>query len=901
MTGDLYNESVFPPSQGETTMTKHQCTGTRTARAATALLLLGLSTPTLRAQATTGAVLGSVTDASGRPLAAEIIAEGPELTRSLTVRADEGGRFRYAMLPVGRYTITVRHVGHRAVQFDSVGVRLGQTTTLPPVVLEAANVTLAPVVVSGERARIDPTTPAIGMVLSAATIRALPMERDVSSILSMIPQLSASPYGDGINAAGSTGYENAHFVDGVHVTEPRVGNGGAAIPYNFVREIEVKLGGYEAEYGRSQGAIINVLTQSGGSRFGGEAFGFFTNNRLDGERRAGVLERSVADYSYYDFGVAFGGPIGRDAARYFLAYNPNFSVENVRVPSFAPQRDERRQDLFAGKLTWQPAAPTTLTLAVHGDPATHDRVAPALKILRSPDSLTSLDPVLGRLRTGGTSVALIAAHALTNAIVLQGTVQRATWRNRNVAARSTGVLVTRAGTWSGGYGTTINESASRTFAGVSALLDRGGHAMKVGIGIEENRLDQLFAYGYPAGTGGYDFGGFLANGGTDGQVSTRVVSIFAQDGWSVSDGLRVNLGVRWDGQYSLDSTGRIAQRLTDGWQPRLGVVWDPSRSGRAKVHASFARFYEQLGTALASDQYGGRRDVWTVPGGGGTVDTVNLAIGQPHVADAGLRGQSFDEGIVGYEQLTQTGLRVGARLITRRLRYAIEDALVRDMPGTTPDSVVVGNPGFGRLAYLPRARRDYSALELTVDRLGRGWLEYAASYVLSRTYGNYTGVYSSDFDVDAAANFGPQFEDTLLVHNDTGLLPNDRTHVLKVFGAWRPRPSFSLGATAVWQSGTPISETTQFGLAFHFLSRRGSLGRTPSLLDLNLRATWEPARAGASSLRIVLDAFHVASRRTPILVDQVRIDEGGSSNPSFGTPRLYQSPMTVRLGFSLGR
>jgi hypothetical protein len=225
----------------------------------------------------------------------------------------------------------------------------------------------------------------------------------------------------------------------VHVTDPLYGRGSSAVPYNFVREVEVKVGGYEAEYGRSQGAIINVLTQSGGRTFGGEAFGFFTNNRLDGERRTGVLQRSVADFSYYDFGVAFGGPLGKDGARFFLAYNPNFAVENVREPSFEPQRDVRRQDLFAGKLTWQPSPSTALVLAAHGDPATHDRVAPALAILGTPDSLVTLDPVRGTLRTGGTSLAITASRAWRGSVLLQATLQHSGWRNRNVTATPSGV------------------------------------------------------------------------------------------------------------------------------------------------------------------------------------------------------------------------------------------------------------------------------------------------------------------------------------------------------------------------------------------------------------------------------------------------------------------------------
>jgi hypothetical protein len=71
--------------------------------------------------------------------------------------------------------------------------------------------------------------------------------------------------------------------------------------------------------------------------------------------------------------------------------------------------------------------------------------------------------------------------------------------------------------------------------------------------------------------------------------------------------------------------------------------------------------------------------------------------------------------------------------------------------------------------------------------------------------------------------------------------------------------------------------------------------------DINLRATWSPPIAATqASLRVILDVFHLASRRTPIEIEQ-NLDDGGAANPNFGKPRQYQSPMTVRLGVSVGR
>src|SRR2546425_12247438 len=87
---------------------------------------------------------------------------------------------------------------------------------------------------------------------------------------------------------GATGLENAYFIDGVNVTSPHLGGPGVlpvsdfVLPYNFVRTVEVKEGGYDARYGRAIGGTVNAVTYSGGNAFEGSVFAFFTNSALTG-------------------------------------------------------------------------------------------------------------------------------------------------------------------------------------------------------------------------------------------------------------------------------------------------------------------------------------------------------------------------------------------------------------------------------------------------------------------------------------------------------------------------------------------------------------------------------------------------------------------------------------------
>lgn len=245
---------------------------------------------------------------------------------------------------------------------------------------------------------------------------------------------------------------------------------------------------------------------------------------------------------------------------------------------------------------------------------------------------------------------------------------------------------------------------------------------------------------------------------------------------------------------------------------------------------------------------------------------------------------------------------MGVRGIYRTLREVIDDGL--DPSG----NFVVGNPGRGALSYLGSPKRDYTALEITVEKLGGEPFNFLASYVLSRNYGNYTGVYSTELQV--AGNGGPQYDIPELIPNNTGLLPNDRTHVFKFFGSYRFSSKLTVGAFAAWQSGTPLSELggTSLGLPYSsFLRARGSAGRTPAIWDLNLRLSYDLGDLLGTTLspRVLLDVFHVGNPREAVTLDQVHygaLDANGNQtalNPNYGKAKLYQPPMSVRLGMQV--
>ena len=142
------------------------------------------------------------------------------------------------------------------------------------------------------------------------------------------------------------------------------------LPFNFVREIQVATGGYEAEYGRALSGVVNVVTPSGGNEFHGQAFGFFTADELRSTPRVGLGAADPVNFNQYDIGLSLSGPIRRDRLWYFAAYNPTSANQDAVLAALPKQRDTQLHHLLAGKLTWKAGTGTDVALTVLGDPYT---------------------------------------------------------------------------------------------------------------------------------------------------------------------------------------------------------------------------------------------------------------------------------------------------------------------------------------------------------------------------------------------------------------------------------------------------------------------------------------------------------------------------------------------------
>ena len=244
--------------------------------------LLLLCASVVQAQ-TTGNLEGTVTDQGGGPLPGVTIAlTSPNLqgARSATTGAD--GRYRFPGIPPGSYLVKASLEGFGTVEKKAT-VTLDATVA---VTLQLNLSTTAEVTVTGEAPLIDATSTTAGSSYAGKVIGQLPLaSRNYADVVFTQPGAQADN-GEtqgrslAISIYGSTSAENSFLIDGVNTTSVIKGVQGKDINNEFIQEVEVKTGGYQAEYGRNTGGVINVITKSGGNEFHGAVFGYYNSTGM---------------------------------------------------------------------------------------------------------------------------------------------------------------------------------------------------------------------------------------------------------------------------------------------------------------------------------------------------------------------------------------------------------------------------------------------------------------------------------------------------------------------------------------------------------------------------------------------------------------------------------------------
>jgi hypothetical protein len=351
-------------------------------------LTLGLAVlllvPAVSAQTTRGAIIGSATDDNGAALpGVTVTITSPDLQGEQVTVTDGSGNFSFRVIPVGIYRVQFALESFQTVVKENIAVNISSTAEVNA---EMTTSFTEAIIVTAERPTVNTNSTELGVALDATFFQALPTQRDYSSVASVTPGSQSD--GAGQTFYGSTGAENAYYIDGINTTGVELGQQGKNLNFEFIKEVQVKTAGYNAEYGRSTGGILNVITKSGGNEFHGDVFGYYDSdslqNSLDDAPAEGAVSGSTKTTGFVrsDFGLDLGGFIVKDRLWFFAAYDRVDNSNDIEtIDDFSEAggpragetfSDDTSRDLYAGKLTWLAHPSHTLSASFFGDPSTRE-------------------------------------------------------------------------------------------------------------------------------------------------------------------------------------------------------------------------------------------------------------------------------------------------------------------------------------------------------------------------------------------------------------------------------------------------------------------------------------------------------------------------------------------------
>ena len=873
---------------------------------------------------TTGSMIGTVSDPDGSPLPGVTVeARSPALQGTVIVITANDGSYRLSLLPPGTYAVSATLAAFgRADQ--TVVVPLDRTVTadfrLRPTAREE-------VLVTGEAPVVDSTSTTLGASISQRAIQSLPTGRNYSSVVQIVPGTAtdnADSNQSGLTVYGSSGAENAYLIDGANTTGVEYGLQGKELNFEFIEEVDVKTGGYEAEYGRSTGGIVNVITKSGGNEFHGDVFGYYDDDSLQADNKniGETLQGAALGVTREDYGADLGGFILRDRLWFFAAYDRvSHTVENeLTAGPFAGEvvESESHRNLGAGKITWRVAPSHSLVASLIQDPRTDSGAINDANHTLNGERTT----FEGRQDYGGRNYSLRYDGLLGSAMSVSAQAARHEERNSIGPASEEGDTVefidTRADNFqTGGFGLIQKKDFVRDHFATSASFYLSKHEVKGGVEFENTTADvikrmsggqQVTIFANPDNPARpiYQHFYWTTPDATDSPFSAplsqltaspehEVWTVYLQDRWNVFPSLTLNAGVRWDRQEIIDASGVTRITLDEDFAPRLGVIWNPGADKKTKIFASYGHYYEEIPMDLVIRSFSFERQprVYNFDPIGIVPDPAAEALlesesgifgGFTEPVDPDLENQYLREAIVGGEREIVRDLAVGLKYIYRDYGQVVEDFLCAD-DGT----YCIGNPGEGimdrvfTLDYAatfeaPDPKRIFRGVQLdVVKRFSNNW-QAIASYLWSKLDGNFDGEFAPftnigpDPNITAAYDYYDFFTDGQNRDEITnrGSLSNDRRHQFKVSGVYVTPFRVSVGLAAYYRSGTPVTRygfSDAYGRYEFFLTRRGAEGRTPDTYEADLHLGY-PLVLGPVTVNFLVDVFNLLNAQKAVLLDQ---------------------------------
>ncbi len=558
-----------------------------------ASVLLATSIAFAQSQATTGNIEGRVVDPNGAAVPGVTVTatnQGTALAKSADT--DSESIYRILLLPPGKYKVTTGSTkGFAAATFENVEViTVGGRTPLDiKLSIGSANIIID---VATEGQIVETTRTAVSSTVNERAIQNLPVNgRNYLDFATLTPGVVRDPTRQGdLAVGGQKGTFNSLQVDGADNNNTFFGQSfgrtGTRPPYQFseesVQEFQVNQNGFSAEFGRAGGAIINVVTKSGTNQWHGSVFEYFRDESLNSNTpilTARGVKRPKSQIN--QFGGTLGGPIKKDRAFFFFAYEgqrsnipnvvdpPNFSAQPANIqallaPKIGIYQIGRDQNVFMGKTDIRLNSSNQLVLRLNQqnfNGNNNENFGPLSVQEHSGNSVAKTTTFSGSLTS-----------TLTNKVINELRFQFG--RDREPGEANSALPEARIQTGGGFLQLGRNNFSPRetTIKRVQFIdnisYTRGAHSLKFGADLNFDRIFNFFPGLF---TGQYTFNSYalfasntpasftqnFPGAGTSGATTHPNLSdygFFAQDDWRVNPKLTLNLGLRYDYQKLAPAT-----------------------------------------------------------------------------------------------------------------------------------------------------------------------------------------------------------------------------------------------------------------------------------------------------------------------------------------------------------
>jgi len=860
------------------------------------LLLISASTLSY-GQILTGKIAGVVTDDEGAPLpGVKVEASSPSLMGQQTAITSGKGTYRFVNLPPGLYKLVFILAGLQRVERENVKAMLNTTVTL--------NVTMKPATVE-EEVTVMAESPIVDVKMSGMSsnftledLENIPAGRhSFADIVKQAPGMLSEGESGALrwSFAGSGVEGNAFYFDGVDQSSPELGIPWTNPNQDIFEEVQVSGVGTAAEYGLITGAVINIVTKSGGNKFSGSVSHYGRYDFTTGDNNPDPeVDESFKRWYRYDLSFSLGGPIIKDKLWFFGNYNIRRAKESEWQgdPDFVA-KDIQDEAFF--KLTSNINNKHKLVASFAYENEDFGEVPDPWNL---PE--TVIKEVVQTYIWNVRYTWLVSSNSFFD-IKYSGwwspdhydvPVAGADLDKRPHVDDATGVLSNAPG-WSGKW----DINTHQVNAGLSHFAEDflgADHDFKVGVQYNRGSLEAMG--GYPGGGYYIDYYGepyllYQQQQYMYGGIVDRI-GAFLDDSISIGDRLTVNFGLRFDHQKATypalplldgwEKTSEKAPRIDDliTWNvfsPRIGIAFQLTPDGKTLLKAHFGRYYDAMHISNFAWPGPGYTDWYGYEWWDGEWELFEFGPGEiGYIMDPNIKNPYSEQLFIGLERELIPDFSAGAMYIHKTEGNSIgwegRNTEYEQVQRVSPDNGQT-YAVFNRTGPYPEKwqsnpegySQEFDGFILTLNKkYSRNWMMNA-----SLTWSHSTGLNmmsKSTFQhvlTSYAQDFGVDPNDLI---NAKGDLQHDKRWVVKFSSGYNLPWDIFFGTYFTYQTGRPrpalvrVSDLEQ-GRQEILAEPRGER-RYPSFYTLNLRAQKTFSLRGSWKLKVMLDLFNATNDAT---------------------------------------